>query len=344
VKELFSLLPGNQHLKRSMAADIERGTLLHAYIIEAPRGSGKYTFALSLAAALACKNKNALAMPCGDCENCRKILYGGCVDVITVDTNGTASIKIEQIRKLKENTVLSPSELEIKAYIIKDADKMTEEAQNALLKTIEEPPVQATYYFLLAENAEMLLPTIRSRAPVTRLTPPTRAEVTDTVIKQGKHTDRAAVLRAAAAAGNSLYFTNGILEGSEEGKEKLSLYETAEKALSLLCSRGSRSEFIMYFTSVSAKKDTASAIFRLIYSALRDIIAVKRNARADTDFYTDAATAQSAARGMTLRGAMKTSDAVCEAIASLDKNAIPKNVLLAFAINAHNAINGERKG
>ncbi|MBQ7010756.1 MAG: hypothetical protein IJN63_03530 [Clostridia bacterium] len=341
MSNLFPHLLGNEHLKELIAADIRRGTFLHACILESEKGNGIEDSALDIAAAIACKNKESdlYSLPCGRCPSCEKILNRNCIDMITIDKGDKASIGVDRIRELKQNTVLSASELDCKIYMILEADKMTEEAQNALLKILEEPPIEETYFLLCTENSEALLPTVRSRAPVMRLTPPTRS-VTAAIIEAEFGVGSEEAYRAATAAGNGIALAREIIRGTDDGKARIKAYDQARAITEMLATKRSKSDIILYISSLSLKKEEATEILRLIYSGLRDIIAVKRCRDIATDLYPTAEEARKYAGRITARGAVAISDAVSNALSSLDKNASPKNVMLAFAVEAHNALFG----
>jgi DNA polymerase-3 subunit delta' len=162
----FPTLLGNMSLRRRLSKDIEEKRLSHAYILEGPRGSGKHTVALLSAAALSCTEQTQL--PCGHCKSCEKILSGNSPDIITVGLEGEkVTIGVESIRMLKNDMYTAPNELGVKVYIIEDADKMTVQAQNAFLLSLEEPP-EYVLFFLLCESSADLLETVRSRAPTLR--------------------------------------------------------------------------------------------------------------------------------------------------------------------------------
>ncbi len=338
---LFPHLLGNEHTKKLMAADIRRGTFLHACVLEAPKGTETYRIAVEIAAALACTEKKYAdsPLPCGKCPNCTKILSDNCIDVITVEKEDKATIGVQKIRDLMPNVILAPSELEAKVYIINEADKMTEEAQNSLLKILEEPPVAETYFILCAENSEALLPTIISRAPVMRLNAPDRNEVCDILMRE-TGVSRKEALSAAAIAENSVYFAKEVINESAEGKRKISLYNHARTLTEMLAEKKPKAELILYTSSLPQKKDETTEILRLIYAGLRDIIAVKRYKEASTDLYPSAEDARIPAKRMTVRSAIAVSNAVSEALAALEKNASPKNVMLSFILSAHNAVFG----
>lgn len=101
--------------------------------------------------------------PCGACENCRKIMGKLSQDVIDVlPEDGRQGVNVDAIREVRADAYITPGELDIKVYIIHDADKMNAAAQNALLKVLEEPP-SAVHFILLCSNTAALLPTVRSR-------------------------------------------------------------------------------------------------------------------------------------------------------------------------------------
>ena len=182
MRQYMNNIIANESLRNRLCEDIIEGTLSHAYIIEGKRGSGKHTVATLTAAALACEEKkNAeLPLPCMNCPSCRKILQGLSPDVIKVSSLEKATIGVDTIRFLKEDVSLVPNDLENKVYIIEEADKMTDQAQNAFLLTLEEPPSYVVF-FLLCENSEKLLETIKSRAPILR-TEPVSIELIDEYI------------------------------------------------------------------------------------------------------------------------------------------------------------------
>lgn len=161
---------GNSGLKSRLYNKISDGKLSHAYIIEGSPGSGRHLLALNIIMSSAClyKSDDPAPLPCGMCEACRKISSGISPDVITIRRNeDKAGIGVESARTIRNNVRTLPNDLDIKAYIIEEADKLTVQAQNALLLTLEEPPSFAVF-FLICERSENMLETIRSRAPTIR--------------------------------------------------------------------------------------------------------------------------------------------------------------------------------
>ena len=154
---LWNKIYGNETLKKTLISDIEGNVLGHAFIIEGPIGSGKLTVARTVVATLAnCPSRT------------EQIMNGICTDVSETDVpEGKKQIGVDAIRQIRSSSVIKAGDLDIKAYIIKNSDRMTDQAQNALLKILEEP-TSGVYFFLLTTNAHALLPTVRSRAPVVR--------------------------------------------------------------------------------------------------------------------------------------------------------------------------------
>ena len=158
VKSILDKIYGSDAQKSYFISEAERGSLAHAYIFEGAPGSGKYMLAKAVCALISDDDRQA-----GMIED------GEATDIITLDLDdGKRSIGIDAVRALRADAYIRPNDFDFKAYIIRNADKMTVQAQNALLKLLEEPP-QNVYFFLLCENGSALLPTVRSRAPVIRM-------------------------------------------------------------------------------------------------------------------------------------------------------------------------------
>jgi DNA polymerase III delta' subunit len=146
-----------RHLVNAAAND----KVSHAYLLTGEKGSGKKLLASIYAAALCCETHSG--EPCFKCASCHKALTGNHPDIIRVIHERSDVIRVNEIREQLVNTVdIKPYESRYKIYIVADADKMNPQAQNALLKLLEEPPSSACF-ILAAENAAALLPTVRSR-------------------------------------------------------------------------------------------------------------------------------------------------------------------------------------
>ena len=157
----FDELIGHEDAAKQLQHAIEGGTVAHAYILSGERGSGKRTLATLFAAALLCEEGGT--EPCGHCTSCRKAFSGNHPDLIYVAHEKPNVITVDEIREQVVGPAeIRPYESRYKIFIVSDADKMNPQAQNALLKTIEEPAAYVVV-LLLAQSRDALLPTIRSR-------------------------------------------------------------------------------------------------------------------------------------------------------------------------------------
>lgn len=172
----------------------------HAYILNGERGSGKKLLANLFARTLLCENSNT--EPCNQCTSCKQAENDNHPDIIRVTHEKPNSISIDEIRtQVNNDMMIKPYSSEYKVYIIPDADKMTEQAQNAILKTIEEPPAYAVL-ILLTENADSLLATIQSRCVMLKLRNVRDALVKAYLMQQMQVPEYQAQVCAAFAQGN----------------------------------------------------------------------------------------------------------------------------------------------
>ena len=166
----FKDIIGQESIKKHLQTAIKTGNLSHAYIINGEYGSGRQTIASALAKTIQCQSKTDDTDACGVCTSCKQAESHNHPDIKYI-THDNTSISVNDIREQLNNDIsIKPYSSEYKIYIIPDANKMTEQAQNALLKTIEEPPVYAII-ILLTENCDSLLPTIRSRCVTLTMNP-----------------------------------------------------------------------------------------------------------------------------------------------------------------------------
>lgn len=163
----FSALVGQDRAVASLKRALSQGRLAHAYLFTGPEGVGKRTTALALAQVVNCQGGTLDG--CDACQACRKIRAGLHPDVRVIEPEGT-SLKIDQIRELQAEVALKPYEGKRKVFIIDSAERMTEQAGNALLKTLEEPAGE-TILILVTSNASAVLPTISSRCQEVRFPP-----------------------------------------------------------------------------------------------------------------------------------------------------------------------------
>lgn len=186
------MLEGSEAIKDFFKNVISRKELSHAYIFEGKAASGKLDMAIWIAQALFCEDIQSNGEPCQSCLNCKRILSRNHPDVLIVEPEG-ASIKVDQVRQIREMMTMSGMEGRQKVYIIDQAEKMTVNAANSLLKFFEEPN-EASYVFLLTEAKNRLLPTVLSRAQVISFRPLPSQVREDQLVERGIPREKARVL------------------------------------------------------------------------------------------------------------------------------------------------------
>ena len=155
----FADVVNQEHVKTTLENAIAQNRIAHGYIFSGQRGTGKTTVARILARCLNCVN-GPTNQPCGVCSSCKEIAAGGSVDVIEIDAASNRGIN--EMRELRENVRYQPARDRYKVFIIDEAHQITNEAFNALLKTIEEPPAWAVF-MLCTTEAHKIPATIASR-------------------------------------------------------------------------------------------------------------------------------------------------------------------------------------
>lgn len=173
----FKDVVGHKDIINYIRNAVREDKVSHAYMLNGERGAGKKMLANLFAATLLCEKGGP--DPCNECHSCRQAESGNHPDIIKVTHEKPNSISVDDIREQVNHTIMiKPYQGPYKVYIIPQADMMTPQAQNALLKTIEEPPEYAVI-MLLTENVDTLLPTINSRCVMLKL-----RNIKDTLIKK----------------------------------------------------------------------------------------------------------------------------------------------------------------
>ena len=206
----FSGFLGNTDLKQRLSTAFRTKKTSHCYLLCGPDGSGKHTLAAILSAALQCEEANA---PCHRCGACRKVLNGTHPDVVTVDDPEKKTISVDLIRRLQTDAFIRPNEGHRKIYLIPRAQDLTENAQNALLKLMEEPPSYAVF-LLLTNNAEKLLSTVRSRCAELRLEPVSRQEALPWLRERHPQQSQESLQAAYLRSGGYLGQATALLQSS----------------------------------------------------------------------------------------------------------------------------------
>lgn len=196
----FKDIIGQEHIKEYLQNAISRKKIAHAYIIQGERFSGKEFITKVFAAALQCEKQGT--EPCGECRSCRQVQSGNQPDIIYLRHERPNSIGVEDVRsQINSDIAIMPYSSPYKIYIINEGEMLTDQAQNALLKTLEEPPAYAVL-IILTTNLEALLPTILSRCVVLHMKPVQDGLVKEYLKKELMIPDYKADICVAFARGN----------------------------------------------------------------------------------------------------------------------------------------------
>lgn len=196
----FQDIIGQEQIKEHLQNALTTGKVSHAYIINGEKSSGKEFIAKIFAMALQCEQGGT--EPCNECRSCKQTLSKNQPDIIYVSHEKPNSIGVDDIRAQVNNDVaIKPYSSKYKVYIINEAEKMTPQAQNAILKTLEEPPAYAVI-ILLVSNINTLLPTILSRCVVLNMKPVRDALVKKYLMEELQVPDYKAEVCVAFARGN----------------------------------------------------------------------------------------------------------------------------------------------
>ena len=196
----FQKILGHEDILTYMQNAIKQDKVSHAYIFEGEKGAGKKFLAKLFAQTLQCEKKGS--EPCQECHSCKQTESGNQPDIIWVTHEKATSVGVEDIRRqVNSDMAIRPYSSPYKIYIIPEAEKMTVQAQNALLKTIEEPPVYGIV-ILLAETIGMLLPTIHSRCVTLKLRPVRDSQIKEYLMAELDVPDYEAEICTVFAQGN----------------------------------------------------------------------------------------------------------------------------------------------
>lgn len=297
----FDLL-GNERLKEAA----RRRELSSAVIFDGAFGTGKKAAAAYAAAALLCRSDES-ERPCGRCRSCIQAAAGSHPDIIFFNPQGE-NIKVDDIRELRQKSFMAPSQSDFKVIIINRADLMNQQAQNALLKVLEEPV--ASVFILLTANASLLLQTVKSRCrvyPMEALKPGVIEEyLRNYYAEKGQKTDEKAVRAASAACDGSIGEAMSLIEkgaskaegAAERFMEALDRGELAVMEACLAASSLGRAEFADFYEGVT-KRLVRAALDRPgrreIYIALYDYIQEQRDKLSDNNASAFALSSQLAA-------------------------------------------------
>ena len=337
MRNYFSGIVGNQKLTERLSMDIEENKIPHALIIEGDTGSRRHTVVKYFAAALSCERRNGSeALPCRKCPSCEKIFGEKSPDIIKIGLEGEkTSIGVDAVRFLKTDIFVEPNDLKYKFYIIEDAEKMTVQAQNAFLLSLEEPPPYVVF-ILICNNSSLLLETVRSRALTVRterLSPQIMRDYLLTESKEAKSLFQTSgdefeelLLSCGGSIGRALMLLN-----SKERKKLFSDRDIASKIISLAADRDLKKAFDI-LSALGQKRQEICQRLLLVQTAVRDLIVLKKCEKPELCFYTDTEKAGEISTHFTLSSLFDIYGAAAEAVDCLEKNANVRLTLLNMFI------------
>lgn len=312
----------NKTEKQTFLSELGAGKLSHAYLIEGDEGSGKTYFAMFAARAVLCTGG---VRPCGKCSACTKILAGSYPDLFYYSPEKKATLGVDTVRDIKKSVFLMPNDGEKKVYIIDEAQKMTPQAQNALLKFLEEPPASAVF-FIVTDKRESMLPTVVSRTRVISMTPSPKealeAFLRDANPKETPEHISAAVRMADGSPGRALK----LLKKDFSRQQQLCM-DFVPVMLGT-----STSDVMAFLLSAKLNREGLKDFFCLLLTAVSDIINVKYGVSTTRFLSYDEARRYS--QSVTDRRAAYLSDVIMEAVVRLTENANTNLLITSFSIKA----------
>jgi DNA polymerase III subunit delta' len=322
---------GHRRASSLLARAIARDTLPPALLFAGPAGIGKRRTALALAQAINCLNPRSSERlerdACGECAACRRIERGVHPDVVTVVPRESGSIRIEDVRGVIDGAGFRPFEARRRIVIVDQAEAMTTDAQDAFLKTLEEPP-SASVFVLVSSMPDALLPTVRSRCSRLRFGPLAPADVAGALIAQHGYAEKEARAAAAGAEGSI------GLALAQRSVDLAAAREKAQWVLEQAARTGDPSRRIGVARELAPKKSTPpvereqlASCLRALSSLLRDlgVLATRADPRvlANADLHDELGRLSAS---FDSDRSMRAFAAVGQAIAALERNASPKTV------------------
>ena len=268
-QDIFPLVVGHDEIKAHLQAALVHDKISHAYLFEGVEGIGKRTLAREFAKALLCTRPLEGYKACGTCVSCQTLASGNHPDVIYLNAGEKASISVETIREgLVQDISVMPYRSRFKVYIVEDAHRLTVQAQNAMLKTIEEPP-EYGLILLLAANIQNFLPTILSRCVRLRFAPLSSQTVGQALVERHGVPAEQAALCAAFSQG-ALGKAVQLASSEEFGALRDELCRFLEDL-----PKKKESNVIAFGSFFEQHKDEQEQIFGLLLIWFRDVLLMK---------------------------------------------------------------------
>ena len=263
----FDGFTGNEKAKGILSAYVDAGRFPHALLLEGEEGSGRRTLGRLIACAAVCGATQGTEKPCGVCPACHKALAGGHPDISEAGGDGAArSFHIDAVRAIRDLAYVLPNEAPRRVFLLAGAHLMTEQAQNALLKILEEPPEHAVF-ILTCENRSQLLPTILSRTVCLAVEPPAAEEAERVLGERLPDTSEEDRRRALALFGGNI---GQALDGLADGTLRRVLELAPQFAVAVAAPN--ELELLRLTGSLEKDKETADGLLSALSLIFRDAL------------------------------------------------------------------------
>ncbi|HEX3050040.1 MAG TPA: DNA polymerase III subunit delta' [Aggregatilineaceae bacterium] len=307
---------GHEWAVEQLARAIQHGRTRHAYLFTGPDRIGKTTLARALAATINCTAESA---PCGECRNCKLFIKGAHPDLTVLEgENGT--IKIDQVRAIQQTVALRPYEARYRVAILRRFHEATPQAQDALLKTLEEPPPNVVL-IVTANAADALLPTILSRCQPLHLRPLPIQQLQE-ALKQGWNVAEDEAQLLAQISGGRIGWAIKALEDPAEREWRTQVLDALEMAL-----KGNRRERFALVEHLALEKSVLLPMLDVWQGYWRDALLMASGSRAPITNYDRRGTIRDMAIGR--EAAQQALEATRRTIDQVDRNA---NARLALEV------------
>lgn len=328
VNDVYGYATFHESLMQNLIENARTGNVSHAYIFEGAKGMYKHESAKLFAAALTCTSqKNA---PCGMCKKCIESAANSNPDIIFIEKPEKKTvITADVIRDITEDVIIKPFDSPHKVYIVNDGNIMNETAQNAFLKTFEEPPEYAVF-IIIVENSEYLLQTIRSRAVTISFPPVSDSIISDMIDKKypQRHDDIPWLIKLAE--GNP-----GKAEDIINNPDFIQRRNDALDNMKFLLSY-EKKDVYAFSEFISKNNDDAKDIFGFIISYFRDILALDCRAYDSIINIDKQSTLQKYTGVCNDKKAVRAIEILSEGVKMLDRHVKPDAVALSSAIQIKN--------
>lgn len=261
----FGDFAGNAPIKQRLAAQIDAGHYPHALLIEGPLGSGRRTLARLIARGALCRHEDHAVHPCGTCAACQKTTPP---DLTELGGDGSP-LSVDAVRRLREDAFLLPNESAYRVMILAEAQTMTQQAQNALLKILEEPPAHLLF-ILTCDKRTSLLETIRSRCVCLTLSPTTWEEAQPVLAARLPGEDPAELQRAHSLFGGCI---GQVIDGVGDGTFRRVLDLTPRIAAAIVAP--AEAELMELTASLEKEKQLTVGVLSGLSLILRDALVCK---------------------------------------------------------------------